>query len=76
MRIILYTIQGFHSGSKNSWLKDFFVLQILRPPKLYTQEDGRVFLHPKSVNAEVTVFEDNWMIYHEKMKSSSVGQQR
>jgi len=43
-----------------------------RPPKLYTQEDGRVFLHPKSVNAEVTVFEDNWMIYHEKMKSSSL----
>lgn len=43
-----------------------------RPPIIRTQQDGRVWLHPKSVNAQVTVFEDNWLIYHEKMKSSSV----
>ena len=43
-----------------------------RPPKLRTQEDGLVYLHPKSVNVDVKVFEDNWLIYHEKMKSSSV----
>ncbi|XP_078362233.1 ATP-dependent DNA/RNA helicase DHX36-like isoform X2 [Oculina patagonica] len=46
--------------------------RLKRPPKLRTQQDGKVSLHPKSVNAEVTVFEDNWLIYHEKMKSSSL----
>lgn len=43
-----------------------------RPPILRTHEDGRVYLHPKSVNAQVTSFEDNFLIYHEKMKSSSL----
>ncbi|XP_074635335.1 ATP-dependent DNA/RNA helicase DHX36-like isoform X1 [Acropora palmata] len=43
-----------------------------RPPILRTLEDGRVYLHPKSVNAQVIVFEDNFLIYHEKMKSSSL----
>ncbi|XP_020613546.1 ATP-dependent RNA helicase DHX36-like [Orbicella faveolata] len=46
--------------------------RLKRPPIIRTQQDGRVWLHPKSVNAQVTVFEDNWLIYHEKMKSSSV----
>lgn len=31
-----------------------------------------MWLHPKSVNYQVTVFEDNWLIYHEKMKSTSL----
>ena len=48
-------------------------LWVFRPPILRTHEDGRVYLHPKSVNAQVTSFEDNFLIYHEKMKSSSVG---
>ena len=48
------------------------VCAIFRPPILRTLEDGRVYLHPKSVNAQVIVFEDNFLIYHEKMKSSSV----
>lgn len=43
-----------------------------RPPILRTFEDGRVYLHPKSVNAQVIVFDDNFLIYHEKMKSSSL----
>lgn len=46
--------------------------KFLRPPKLRTHQDGIVYLHPKSVNAEVRVYEDNWLIYHEKMKSTSL----
>ena len=59
---------------RRSLLSDsIFVCAIFRPPILRTFEDGRVYLHPKSVNAQVIVFEDNFLIYHEKMKSSSVG---
>lgn len=39
---------------------------------MFTREDGKVALHPKSVNVENVVYENNWLIYHQKMKSSKV----
>ncbi len=41
-------------------------------PKVYTQADGKVCIHPKSVNAEETEFNYTWLIYHLKMRTSSV----
>ncbi|XP_048582367.1 ATP-dependent DNA/RNA helicase DHX36 isoform X2 [Nematostella vectensis] len=46
--------------------------KLKRPPRLFTQEDGKVALHPKSVNVEVTAFQNDWLIYHQKIKSSKV----
>lgn len=40
--------------------------------KVYTQADGRVYIHPKSVNAEEREFNYKWLIYHLKMRTSSV----
>ncbi|KAM3875184.1 ATP-dependent DNA/RNA helicase DHX36 [Diretmus argenteus] len=40
--------------------------------KVYTQADGKVCIHPKSVNAEETVFNYTWLIYHLKMRTSSI----
>ncbi|XP_030600824.1 ATP-dependent DNA/RNA helicase DHX36 isoform X2 [Archocentrus centrarchus] len=40
--------------------------------KVYTQADGRVNIHPKSVNAEETEFNYTWLIYHLKMRTSSI----
>lgn len=40
--------------------------------KVYTQADGKVNIHPKSVNAEEREFNYKWLIYHLKMKTSSV----
>lgn len=40
--------------------------------KVYTQADGKVCIHPKSVNAEETGFNYRWLIYHLKMRTSSV----
>ncbi|XP_054474283.1 ATP-dependent DNA/RNA helicase DHX36 isoform X2 [Anoplopoma fimbria] len=39
--------------------------------KVYTQADGKVCIHPKSVNAEETEFNYKWLIYHLKMRTSS-----
>lgn len=41
-------------------------------PKVWTEEDGRVELHPKSVNTGSTSFESPFLVYFEKMKSTSV----
>lgn len=41
-------------------------------PKVYTQADGKVCIHPKSVNAEETEFNYTWLIYHLKMRTSSI----
>ncbi|XP_069004357.1 ATP-dependent DNA/RNA helicase DHX36 isoform X2 [Embiotoca jacksoni] len=41
-------------------------------PKVYTQADGKVCIHPKSVNAEETEFNFTWLIYHLKMRTSSI----
>ncbi|XP_034024153.1 ATP-dependent DNA/RNA helicase DHX36 [Thalassophryne amazonica] len=40
--------------------------------KVYTHADGRVCIHPKSVNAEETVFNYTWLIYHLKMRTSCI----
>lgn len=42
------------------------------PVKVYTKADGKVCIHPKSVNAEETQFHYTWLIYHLKMKTSSI----
>eukprot|EP00111_Clytia_hemisphaerica_P005132 TCONS_00014777-protein len=43
-----------------------------RPPKLYTEQYGRVKIHPKSVNEKETNYESLWMVYHKIMKSTSL----
>lgn len=40
--------------------------------KVYTQADGKVSIHPKSVNAEETEFNYTWLIYHLKMRTSCI----
>ncbi|XP_055969921.1 ATP-dependent DNA/RNA helicase DHX36 [Sorex fumeus] len=40
--------------------------------KVYTKPDGLVAIHPKSVNVEQTDFRYNWLIYHLKMRTSSI----
>ncbi|XP_074534892.1 ATP-dependent DNA/RNA helicase DHX36 [Halichoeres trimaculatus] len=40
--------------------------------KTYTQADGKVCIHPKSVNAEETEFNYTWLVYHLKMRTSSI----
>ncbi|XP_067245956.1 ATP-dependent DNA/RNA helicase DHX36 [Chanodichthys erythropterus] len=42
------------------------------PGKVYTKADGKVCIHPKSVNAEETQFHYTWLIYHLKMKTTSI----
>lgn len=41
-------------------------------PKVYTKADGKVCIHPKSVNAEETQFNFTWLIYHLKMRTSCI----
>lgn len=43
-----------------------------RPVKVYTHADGKVCIHPKSVNAEEREFSHHWLIYHLKMRTSSI----
>ncbi|XP_030622208.1 ATP-dependent DNA/RNA helicase DHX36 [Chanos chanos] len=43
-----------------------------RQVKVYTKADGKVCIHPKSVNAEETHFHYTWLVYHLKMKTSSI----
>lgn len=40
--------------------------------KVCTKTDGSVNIHPKSVNVEETEFHYNWLVYHLKMRTSSV----
>uniref|UniRef100_A0A3Q3D4I7 ATP-dependent DNA/RNA helicase DHX36 n=1 Tax=Hippocampus comes TaxID=109280 RepID=A0A3Q3D4I7_HIPCM len=40
--------------------------------KVYTKHDGKVCIHPKSVNYEETNFNYTWLIYHLKMRTSSI----
>ncbi|XP_062860390.1 ATP-dependent DNA/RNA helicase DHX36 [Trichomycterus rosablanca] len=42
------------------------------PAKVYTKADGKVCIHPKSVNAEETQFHYTWLIYHLKMRTTSI----
>lgn len=43
-----------------------------RPPKLFTHEDGRVNLHPKSVICEERFFPTKFLLYHEKVETTQV----
>uniref|UniRef100_A0A8D0B798 ATP-dependent DNA/RNA helicase DHX36 n=1 Tax=Salvator merianae TaxID=96440 RepID=A0A8D0B798_SALMN len=40
--------------------------------KVSTKSDGTVYIHPKSVNVEETEFHYNWLVYHLKMRTSSI----
>lgn len=40
--------------------------------RFFTKEDGRVFLHPASVNFPVGIFESPWLVFTEKVKTSKV----
>ncbi|XP_072264096.1 ATP-dependent DNA/RNA helicase DHX36 [Pyxicephalus adspersus] len=40
--------------------------------KVYTKPDGKVCIHPKSVNVEEAEFHYSWLVYHLKMKTSSI----
>uniref|UniRef100_F7FE33 ATP-dependent DNA/RNA helicase DHX36 n=1 Tax=Monodelphis domestica TaxID=13616 RepID=F7FE33_MONDO len=40
--------------------------------KVCTKTDGTVNIHPKSVNVEESEFHYNWLIYHLKMRTSSI----
>ena len=44
-----------------------------RPPKFYTETDGRVYIHPKSVNNRQSDYSSKHVIYHTKVKSGKVG---
>lgn len=37
-----------------------------------TKTDGRVFLHPSSVNSDERQFLSQWLVYHDKVKSTQV----
>lgn len=39
---------------------------------LYTPEDGKVRLHPKSVNNNQSDFGSKFLVYYEKIKSSGI----
>ena len=43
-----------------------------RPPKIEALGFGKASIHPKSVNCEVKEFESQWLIYHEKMRTTKV----
>ncbi|KAG8429744.1 hypothetical protein GDO86_019335, partial [Hymenochirus boettgeri] len=43
--------------------------------KVYTKSDGKVSIHPKSVNVEETEFHYSWLVYHLKMRTSSLKNQ-
>lgn len=40
--------------------------------RFFTKLDGRVFLHPSSVNFHVGVFESSWLVFTEKVKTSKI----
>lgn len=40
--------------------------------KLTTPEDGRVCIHPRSINEKETEFESPFLLYHLKLKSTSI----
>ena len=44
-----------------------FLSSSLRAAKLFTQQDGKVKFHPKSVNYEVPDFKSRFLIYHTKV---------
>lgn len=55
-----------------SILKQKLFYFLLLRVKVCTKTDGTVNIHPKSVNVEETEFHYNWLVYHLKMRTSSV----
>ncbi|TPX65487.1 hypothetical protein SpCBS45565_g05139 [Spizellomyces sp. 'palustris'] len=43
-----------------------------REVKFYTSEDGRVFIHPASVNFTLNRFDDPLIVYHQKISTSKI----
>ncbi|CAI5986588.1 unnamed protein product [Closterium sp. NIES-64] len=43
-----------------------------RAVRFYTREDGRVFLHPGSVNFSQGTFESPWLVFSEKVQTSKI----
>ncbi|BFI42914.1 ATP-dependent RNA helicase DHX57 [Marchantia polymorpha subsp. ruderalis] len=43
-----------------------------RELRFFTKADGRVFLHPASVNFHVGAFESPWLVFSEKVRTSKV----
>ncbi|XP_063298636.1 ATP-dependent DNA/RNA helicase DHX36 isoform X1 [Pelobates fuscus] len=40
--------------------------------KVYTKSDGKVSIHPKSVNVDESEFHYSWLVYHLKMRTTSI----
>src|SRR5262249_22721735 len=40
--------------------------------QFYTKQRGQVFLHPSSTLFKLPTFNERWLIYHEKVKTSKV----
>ncbi|XP_053566041.1 ATP-dependent DNA/RNA helicase DHX36 [Bombina bombina] len=40
--------------------------------KIYTKSDGKVSIHPKSVNVEEGEFHYSWLVYHLKMRTTGI----
>jgi len=43
-----------------------------RVPRLVTKTEHRVYIHPKSVNANELFFPSPWFVYHLKLKTTQV----
>lgn len=43
-----------------------------RPAKILTPQDGKVTIHPKSLNYEAAEFQSSWLCYHTKVKTSAI----
>lgn len=56
------------------YYQTLFLFFFLCRVKVCTKTDGSVNIHPKSVNVEETEFHYNWLVYHLKMRTSSVSQ--
>ena len=43
-----------------------------RPPKIVTPQDGKVEIHPKSLNYDSPELDAGWLCYHTKVKTTSI----
>lgn len=63
MRIAKFTCRVFYRNVKRN-KKSGRVVQ-----KIFTPEDGVVYLHVRSINADEMEFESRFLVYHMKMKT-------
>lgn len=42
------------------------------PPMIFTAENGRVFIHPSSVNFDADSFQSLWLCYHRKVETTKI----